>query len=363
MAPDGGDSEQSSSNKVFTCCKTKLSACVVCVYCGNIFHKSCLQRRSFAVIDDTRIKCCSLPEPSSGECGDGKDLDMVVQLDKLSSENLFLKKIVEKTENEYKLIENNNKLLAENKKLLEDKIIQLQKELDKFVKKHNDKNSADKDKNKVLKQNQNKSFSMPASSGGHQRAVKINEGNLKTSTDDSTLQKSYKDIAEAQASKMMDIINLAQPTRSNPGSTLSIPDEYDGGGSNCSGDEGFTTVHYRKKGKYLKKRKQQKKNFGLDENASFGIERKAWIYLYRVRRDVTAEKIENFIKGQPIFQNSELVVKELPTNESQGKCFMFGADFRLKDELYKPSTWPKDIAYKRFDFKKYHNYQRNQKDF
>ena len=139
-----------------------------------------------------------------------------------------------------------------------------------------------------------------------------------------------RDLEAAQQSKMDEVINLT------------------------NNEDNFRTVSYRKK-----TRSVTTKYFGESENSDFATERKAWLCLYRIKRHVTTDKIRKFITDQPIFKVANITVKELPTNEHHNKRFMFGIDWHLKDEIYKPSTWPKGMAFKRFDFKKFHNYVSN----
>ncbi|CAH0552720.1 unnamed protein product [Brassicogethes aeneus] len=77
---------------------------------------------SFESIDETRLKCCKeeltskLPPPGQS----------VQELAVLKQENMCLRKLLEKSERECKLLNSNNKLLCENKALLEEKLVSLQ---------------------------------------------------------------------------------------------------------------------------------------------------------------------------------------------------------------------------------------------
>ena len=140
-----------------------------------------------------------------------------------------------------------------------------------------------------------------------------------------------KNLKILQLHKMNDIINLATENRR---------------------EDDFKSVTYRKK-----LRKHITKFYGENENDDFAIGRKVWLYLYRIKRHITSEKIKKFITSQPQFKDADIVIKELPTQDTQNKCFMFGIDWNLRDDIYKPSIWPSSMAFKRFDFKRYHNYQ------
>lgn len=42
---------------------------------------------------------------------------------------------------------------------------------------------------------------------------------------------------------------------------------------------------------------------------------------------------------------------------------MVGADWELKEDLYKPDLWPDGIGYRKFDFERYHRYMRSNGNF
>ena len=98
-------------------------------------------------------------------------------------------------------------------------------------------------------------------------------------------------------------------------------------------------------------------------NGFRGVEKRLWIYIYRVRRDVETQIINDYIKKKQGYETANIQVKELPTEPTKNKCFLVVAPFEKKDELYSPSFWPKDVGIKRYDFKKQMNYNQTQTAF
>lgn len=109
-------------------------------------------------------------------------------------------------------------------------------------------------------------------------------------------------------------------------------------------------------------RPRPKKRLGTGENfegagGSFGgEERKAWLYLYRVKKTATAEIIRSYIQGKAGFQNINICVRELPGSEGQLKSFVVVVPIEKKDEMYELSFWPKYVGIKRFDFQRHKDF-------
>ena len=90
------------------------------------------------------------------------------------------------------------------------------------------------------------------------------------------------------------------------------------------------------------------------------MERKAWLYLYRIRNDATEEKIMQYIKNKDNFKDKNVKVQEIPGDPNKYKRFVLSAPFPLKDELYKPDFWPENVAIKMFDFNKHRDFLKQQ---
>lgn len=332
MADDEDQMNDPDGQKgAFLCCKKKCSV-VVCLNCAGVFHKSCvLRNKNYEVVSDSLIKCCQ-PKPSAeDQILDNLNEASTYEVQKLKFENLMLKKLLEASESKFQLLQNNNKLLEENKKLLEEKVVLIQKEFEINTKNIN-KTTQAKNHNKESYSKVTSRQTIPTKKTVNKQqsedATSQVQTNLKPTKDK---EDNVKELEAAQLNKMNDIINLVNEEKV---------------------EEDFKTVTYRKKAK-----KHTTKFYGENEDNEFAIGRKVWLYLYRIKRHVTTEKIRKFITDQSQFKDADIVIKELPTQETQNKCFMFGIDWDLRDDVYKPSTWPKSMAFKRFDFKKYHNYQ------
>ena len=94
-----------------------------------------------------------------------------------------------------------------------------------------------------------------------------------------------------------------------------------------------------------------------DENEKFKKREspKVWSYLYRVMQEVMEEVNKEYIIKKTGNKDDQFIVKNLKTREgSRFKSYMVAADFKYKDEFYKPSFWPKGVSYRRFDFKLYY---------
>lgn len=117
--------------------------------------------------------------------------------------------------------------------------------------------------------------------------------------------------------------------------------------------------------RFYRNKKPAKNFFGENESSEdFGVPRKIWLYVYRVKRQVTPQTIIDHIKNQCIFKEADVIVKELPPSENQNKCFMFCIDYKYKDSIYNPTIWPRSVAFRRFNFSKYNQYQQhNEEDF
>ncbi|CAH1100683.1 unnamed protein product [Psylliodes chrysocephalus] len=87
-------------------------------------------------------------------------------------------------------------------------------------------------------------------------------------------------------------------------------------------NEGFTEITYKKRG-FQKDKELRKKTIGVNETKDFGVEKKVWLYLYRLQRHVTEDKILQYLKNITHFKNANIYIKELPTPKTQNKCFMY----------------------------------------
>lgn len=89
---------------------------------------------------------------------------------------------------------------------------------------------------------------------------------------------------------------------------------------------------------------------GQNENSELAVgERKAWLYLGRLKSDTSPEAVKDFVGKH--FAGSNPTVEKL---ESKGTNASFKIEvvFNLKDELFNSSVWPKGAIVKRFLFQR-----------
>lgn len=311
--------EEDFADKQFKCCQTKTTKVLVCVNCGNVFHLSCAVKNKLKCnkICDTRISCCE--QTQQGSCNDKVNTN-----DLLLNEIEFLKKLLKEKEDKYNIIVENNSLLKQNLNLLQQTQtnVSAKKNANQTIYKKQVAESielADISRNAKNKINVNKNSPRLQDLSNISERINFNEQNLES----------------MESITNINVLTEEQQTQ----------------------EKDFKIVTH-------KKNRIVKKNFGDNElNKDFGAQKRVWLYLYRVKRHVTTEKITEHLKCQESFRSADIIIKELPTNESQNKCFMCGVDFSLKDEIYNPSTWPKSVAYKRFDFRKFNKYESRKEDF
>lgn len=83
-------------------------------------------------------------------------------------------------------------------------------------------------------------------------------------------------------------------------------------------------------------------------------EKKIWLFISRVKNDVTEGKVSNYITHKTNEKTEEISVKKVNTyfKTKDNNCFLIGVNPKLRDLVYKEDFWPKKVAYARFDFKK-----------
>lgn len=119
-------------------------------------------------------------------------------------------------------------------------------------------------------------------------------------------------------------------------------------------EEGFTKFHSRKRRVLKKRLGTESVTEEQERNGFVGIDRKAWLYINRVRSHVTADIVKEYINRKPGFENETIEVQELSLNDKRGiKSFLVKAPLRRKDELYQPDFWPMNVGIKRFNFNMY----------
>ena len=141
MAGNEDVDDPDAPKKAFKCCKTKGTTIVVCVNCGNVYHRSCIKRDLPEIINikgDVRFECCK-----------SKVVRPEEDIKKLKYEKEMLERLLKESDEKYKLLLENNKLLKDNNNLLiknnqvlEEKIVTIQKDSHKNEDKNKKTNKA-----------------------------------------------------------------------------------------------------------------------------------------------------------------------------------------------------------------------------
>lgn len=275
---------------------------IQCIVCKNWLHRDCANLS----IEDIQhyIKnnnwCCNTCQITSKA---KQTMDMKksantatdpITLDSLTKENQFLRRLIQE-------LEEKNSLLKENKSLLEDKVTNLERRL--------------VDKNTKVNKTIN---STPA--------------NLKTPV----------------AMQPVNHLNSTVPVtpRQVPLDMVSNGNEW----------------QIVKPRRFTRRRTQvgtaATSNTETEENVFSGkperIDKKAWLFISRVKDIVTEEHIKSFIKKKTKLEDNDVIVTRFPTKydniRKDGKCFKIGIKFDLKDKVYESDFWPSRVAFSRFKF-------------
>lgn len=344
-------------NVVFTCCKTKKCAIVVCISCGGVYHKSCTNRiNNLHVISDTIVNCCK-PVPSLDSKiahSPGKvEEASTIELENLKIENRMLKRLLEEVEIKNKLLESNKNLLEENKKLLEEKIQMINQELEVKPKKTVNKTVYDKTQ-------KNESYSLIAKKQVSPTQINtelLNEGISNSTTNfrasENKEERNLRELEAAQLSKMKDVINLSN--QDNPSNAFKENFEHDK-------REPFQMV--------ISKRKKTKEpkvcgEAEISEDDGSGFvgrelpEKKIWLFVARVKDQVTEEMVGKYIQKKTKAEDtSNIYVKEIDTFNKikDNRCFKVGLSYNLLETAYTNTFWPRGVVVYRFNFKKEERY-------
>ena len=77
-----------------------------------------------------------------------------------------------------------------------------------------------------------------------------------------------------------------------------------------------------------------------------GVKKTADIYLGRVDRDVSTEDIQQYIKE--VFNITVEKIENLQIRTDQYSAFKITIDLAVRDELFKPESWPDGIVVNKF---------------
>lgn len=351
---------------------------VKCINCETYFHKSCSTKKTKKCCDKQSFEEDNLQIETQGEME--VLTDSIIE-ESISRENELLKEINKELKEHIKLLkdkvkylETENDNLKENLKekhesstatyrndiqkeiteaiknaqtcLLENKFKCLSSEIDNLKIKMNELNvNGNGRKNYQQQKNDNKQKPLKPVTPKQIFSTTTNHKPV-------TPKQNTSDLENIQRNMMNSIIHLTTTPGPNHDENKSetlrdqIPNQ-----------DGWQTVTRRNKGIF-------KKHIGeSDENVENfkGIKPKVWLYLYRVSKGVTEDDVRIFIKKKnEIPDDQEIIVKKLPSENTHLNAFMVAADFKYKENFYNPKFWPKGVGYKRFDFKRYNEKNKQQ---
>lgn len=316
------DKLQSVGDLKTTCkfCKKSVTSTIArCVTCEACYHTSCALRIAglVAVGKDNLVKCCSSKLTPLTLLEETSNTNNTTYLDAVFKELLNAKEeIITELREKQGLLYKTIKLL-ENKH--NDSVKDGSQSGDKPQKTSVDKlPNTDKMVNKQLKEN-NK---IPGTVWSNINSQHNSRAEMET----------------VQRRKMQEVIDL---------------------GAGLDGDDrpdNYQTVTYGRKKSFPKKRFGTGDVTEEEKTSGFvGGDRKAWIYIYRVKSHVTEEMVKSHVQKKPGFGDIDIGVKEIvhEGKKYDFKSFSVSVPFDKKDELYQPEFWPANIGIKRFNLKLY----------
>lgn len=319
----------SSAVNCFYCSKSVTNSAIECKKCKETFHPSCFKRAQ-----EKKSSACRHEEFA------GQDDELVVENSSTSREALLHRIIQE--------LEEKNRLLAENCQLLREKIGFLEVNsgyvLATIPPRPNPATNPQQVNTKktpavVNVMNRQQTNVEATASNEVKKKNDVNAANI-TST------------RGKQNEQTRDASKLSQQHQITPAAVQRALELAHSNASTTNAETEWKTQG-RRRSRNQNDVSKRKKTLGTSEgsNGFIGVEKKVWIYLYRVQRTVSPILVQDFIKKKPGFSEMDIQVSELPTDENKNKCFLVTAPFSLKDDMYKPSFWPKDVGIKRYDFR------------
>ena len=74
-----------------------------------------------------------------------------------------------------------------------------------------------------------------------------------------------------------------------------------------------------------------------------------WLYVGKAKLESTESMVREYLEKR--FPGREFVVSKVERQSVSTSSFKVGADFDLKDDLYRAETWPSGIMIRRFNFR------------
>lgn len=303
---------ENSDNKCHYCVR-KVKESVKCGKCDNNFHKSCMLR---AANQENATCKHEMVEPNTA-------------IKMLEMENTLLKRLLQE-------MTEKNQVLMENNSLLRGKITQMENQ---NIHKKSYAQITDNQNNPVNIINKTNPITKPI-----MRPQKENK------TDNQNTDPS-KVFQSTSVNKQLNLKTKNVNTQNQETINKQMEHEL----TNIDDVNGFKEVKYK-----VNKRHKVKTGTGINNNTTFkssklNEDKKAWLFISRIHKDVTETDIIKFIANKGKVQENKISVKILNLRNNENihyNSIMLGVPFEMKDIAYENDFWPTGIKYTRFDFKR-----------
>lgn len=336
MAGDEKSCSSECDNSCGYCKKNVVSTAAKCRECATVFHASCALRVAglIAVGKDNLVICCASKEVKLASTQ--VNFNQVSNVD-TQERQLFQSLIVAKEEIISELHE---------KQVLLYKTIALLEEKNNV---NNEKNTSN-DEDIILVQENIQQKKGISSADKQKNPIRYKKKGDKNNQTYSAVTGGHKNIEKSMGCQKFE----AEQEETNTVTLCETDSEAERGLHENNEEEGFTKFQRRKKRTFKKRLGTESVTEEQEKNGFVGIDRKAWLYINRVRSHVTADVIKEYIIRKPGFEKEVIDVQELSLNDKRGiKSFLVKAPLRRKDELYQPEFWPLNVGIKRFNFNLY----------
>lgn len=324
-ADDYANNCENNSEKVFKCCSKSCKVCI-CNRCFAIFHESCIKRmKNVKIINERMIECCDKKSEDESDKDEYKSLKVEIH---------YLKLLVEE-------MRDKNNVLTLSNKLLQEKLGEVSKD-------QIDNNCAVIPTIKITDDNKRKQTDQSYADRVGTRESSSSEPRKESQTTQ------RKQIYCKQVSIQEQQIRLqTQPIKAIKTSKIEM----------AKNEKSNEENHEREYQWQYQRRRPNRKRMGTigtsneTTNDDFaGVQKKLWIYIYRVNKACSEEKVHGYIKQKTGLTDNEVWTKEIPVKGNGLNRYVVTAPIDKKDLLYSSEFWPNGVGVKRFDFDKHREF-------
>lgn len=347
------------------CKKPAINKKVRCINCNKYFHQSCSIKKTKNCCEKQNFEEINLIITPINEEPDNI-------LNDPQSENVITR--------ENKILKEINNELREHIKLLKEKVINLEAENAEYKERHYNKN---KPTQKIEEEHTSLSEIVKSTCEKQLKSVKeqINNLNIQiinlckernnpttnteqknnTNPEKILTQPNKQHIDETKKRTPKNYTSQNNETNKNP-----TPKHEDGELEETEATEPedndfrYTRSQRRHEKRHNRNRivAEGDESTSAEETKFKGIEKRVWLLISRVKRDVNETDIKQFLNSKPGYDKTDFVIKEIDSDIPQ-KNFMFGAPFDMKNEVYSKTFWPKGVGIERFNFRKHFENKQN----